>query len=217
MYELPLFPLNTVLFPGMPLRLHIFEERYKRMIAYCQDTGEPFGVALIRRGREVGGRAEPHPIGCTARIMEIEPLDDGRLNLTAVGDERFQIHGLNYNPDNYLVGQVNDYPLADYDPERIADHSRLLRPWIRRYLQILAEASESQFDFEQLPGAPLKLAYLGAFLLQVPASQKQQFLTMNQPADLIETLRAMYRREVTLLQTMLRKYEAEGVGSFSAN
>src|SRR5688572_13111983 len=88
MFELPLFPLNTVLFPGMPLRLHIFEERYKLMIERCYSSGAPFGGTLIRKGGEVGGGADPFLIGCTALITEIEPLNDGRMNIVAVGHER---------------------------------------------------------------------------------------------------------------------------------
>ena len=81
MYELPLFPLNTVLFPGMPIKLHIFEERYKLMISRCYTEGQPFGVALIKSGNEVGRKAEPFLVGCTAVITELEPLPDGRMNI----------------------------------------------------------------------------------------------------------------------------------------
>ncbi|HQF70729.1 MAG TPA: LON peptidase substrate-binding domain-containing protein, partial [Promineifilum sp.] len=69
MYELPLFPLNLVLFPGMPLPLHIFEERYKEMVADCLRENRPFGVVLIAEGRAEGGApARPHVVGCTAEI-----------------------------------------------------------------------------------------------------------------------------------------------------
>ena len=86
MFELPLFPLNTVLFPGMPLPLHIFEDRYKQMINNCLEEKEPFGVVLIRNGKEaLGPLAQPHSIGCTARIVEVQKLSDGRMNITSVG------------------------------------------------------------------------------------------------------------------------------------
>ena len=92
MLDLPLFPLNTVLFPGMPLSLHIFEDRYKRMIGECIDSGNPFGVVLIKRGQEANGPlAEPHEIGCTARIIEVEPLSEGRMNIVVLGQKRFRI------------------------------------------------------------------------------------------------------------------------------
>src|SRR5205814_5524803 len=84
-----LFPLNTVLFPGMPLPLHIFEERYKLMIGRCLEEERPFGVVLIQSGPEVGGTAVPHRVGTTAHIAAVRRLDDGRMNLIAIGQERF--------------------------------------------------------------------------------------------------------------------------------
>src|SRR5438046_1437349 len=91
---LPLFPLNTVLFPGMPLRLHIFEERYRLMIGECVERKQPFGVVLIKAGREVGEPAEPRGVGTTALIAAMSRMDDGRMNLVAVGQERFRIDEL---------------------------------------------------------------------------------------------------------------------------
>ena len=90
--ELSLFPLNNVvLFPGMPLPLHIFEERYKAMIGSCIDREEPFGVLLIREGNEVGDPAEPHSIGTTARISQVQRLQEGRLNILTRGENRFEL------------------------------------------------------------------------------------------------------------------------------
>ena len=90
MYELALFPLFTVLFPGMPLHLHIFEPRYRLMIQRCLEANQPFGVVLIRKGEEaMGPLAEPYITGCTARIARTERLRDGSMNLTVLGEERF--------------------------------------------------------------------------------------------------------------------------------
>jgi len=77
--QLRLFPLNTVLFPGAVLNLHVFEERYRRMIAECLDANEAFGVVLIRDGREAGDPdVTPHDVGTTAEISEVTPLPAGR-------------------------------------------------------------------------------------------------------------------------------------------
>lgn len=216
MRELPLFPLNTVLFPGMPLRLHIFEERYKQMIAYCRESGEPFGVALIRSGEEVGATAEPHLIGCTAYITQIEMLAAGRMNIAAVGEERFRLQSLKYDRP-YLVGMVTDYPLVMALPEGMDDRSRALRAWVRRYLAVLSKASDTPFEVQQLPTDPLRLAYLAAFLLQIPMPQKQDLLAVQRLDDLLAELRTAYRREVTLLQVMATKDEAPITGPFSPN
>jgi uncharacterized protein len=96
MFELPLFPLNTVLFPGMPIQLYIFEQRYKEMIHDCLKSSQPFGVVLIRNGKEANSHlAEPHYVGCSARILDVEPLEEGRMNLVALGQQRFRILELN--------------------------------------------------------------------------------------------------------------------------
>ena len=90
---LPLFPLNTVLFPGEKLRLHIFEKHYQTMIKKCVTNSTPFGVVLIKHGNEVGNTAIPHDIGTSARIDNIETLSDGRMNISTHGENRFAITG----------------------------------------------------------------------------------------------------------------------------
>ena len=103
--SLPLFPLNLVLFPGMPLPLHIFEERYKAMIGQCLDTEQPFGVLLIKEGLEVGEPADPFMIGTSARIVRVEQLDDGRMNMLTQGERRFQVMEITQKVP-HLVGQI---------------------------------------------------------------------------------------------------------------
>jgi uncharacterized protein len=216
MFELPLFPLNTVLFPGMPLKLHIFEERYKLMINYCRDNGKPFGVALIRSGREVGGSAQPFAVGCTALITQFERLPDGRMNIIAVGHERFQIKSLRYNQP-YLVGIVEEYPLINIESDVVSRNSSILRRWVTRYLEILAQASDTQFETVELPFEPGKLAYLASFLLNIPSTQKQTLLDISEAQELVTNLRTIYRREVTLLNSFLSSKEAVDMGPFSVN
>lgn len=220
MYRLPLFPLNTVLFPNMPITLHIFEPRYKLMIEQCIQTEQPFGVVLIREGREaLGPLAEPHPVGCSAEIADVERLDDGRMNIVAVGRERFRIIGLSRELP-YLLGTVE--PLAPEDalaPEALRAGQQL-RPWVERYLAVLARASESvTFNAASLPDDPLTLGFLAAALVQIPPEQKQPLLANSQAASLLTDVRAIYRREVALLDAILERDRAlaSARGFFSAN
>src|SRR3972149_3913808 len=112
--ELPLFPLNSVLFPGATLPLHIFEERYKLMIGRCLQSGAPFGVLLIRSGNEVGEAGEPLDVATPTRIVRVQPLDEGRMNLICLGERRFRLlKKLRETP--YLVGEVE--PLDSTDSE----------------------------------------------------------------------------------------------------
>ena len=85
MSKLPLFPLNTVLFPKATIPLHVFEDRYKAMINQCVNTNSSFGVVLIRLGLEVGDSAIPYDIGTTAKITKIDYLGEGRLFINAIG------------------------------------------------------------------------------------------------------------------------------------
>jgi Lon protease-like protein len=216
MFELPLFPLNTVLFPGMPIRLHIFEERYKLMINRCHQNSTPFGVTLIKSGQEVGEAAQPFLIGCMAQITQLERLQEGRMNIVAVGTERFLIHDFKYD-EPYLVGAVEALPLTQAETASLTQVARSLRAWIRRYLDILAKASDAKLDLQHLPSDPVRLAYLASFLIQVPAWQKQNLLSIGEASQLLTDLRILYRREVTLLQAMLLWHGEEAVGPFSPN
>lgn len=104
--ELPLFPLNNVvLFPGMKLPLHIFEERYKAMIGACSRDDTPFGVLLIKEGQEVGDPAHPFQIGTTARITQVQQLEDGRMNISTEGERRFEVVEI-IQQVPHLVGRV---------------------------------------------------------------------------------------------------------------
>src|SRR5437867_720934 len=102
--EIPLFPLNTVLFPGMPLPLHIFEPRYREMIGVCSDEDRPFGVVLIREGMEVGEAAKPFEVGTMAKIIGIDRLNDGRMNIVTVGTRRFRVMSYATDRKAYIVG-----------------------------------------------------------------------------------------------------------------
>src|SRR3977135_3253741 len=105
---LPLFPLEqVVLFPGMALPLRIFEERYKFMIGACQVTDQLFGVLLIRSGREVGVPAQPERVGCTARMVRVDRIPDGRMAILTIGETRFRLLGpARVMPEGYLAGDV---------------------------------------------------------------------------------------------------------------
>jgi Lon protease-like protein len=217
MYELPLFPLNTVLFPFTPIRLFIFEERYKRMIENCVDKDQAFGVVMIRRGAEaMGPLAEPFPIGTSAKITEVQRLKDGRMNIVANGQERFRILSLDKEALPYLVGQVAPYPLRTDDPALLVASGNRLTYWVRRYLRLLEQAGNTQLDMDQIPQDAVRLAYMAASLVQIPTQQKQQILTISESGTLLEQVRAIYRREVVLLKTMLANQVKEN-GAFSLN
>lgn len=103
--EIPLFPLNTVLFPGGPLPLRVFEPRYLDMISRCMKCDSPFGVLLIKDGREVGP-ATTHTVGTLAKVADWYQGSDGLLGITAVGTDRFRLLAANRQDDGLNTGEV---------------------------------------------------------------------------------------------------------------
>ena len=210
MFDLALFPLNTVLFPGMPLQLHIFEPRYRIMIRHCLDNHQPFGVVLIHQGLEAyGPLAAPVQRGCSARIVNTTALEDGRMNLTAVGDERFRILKLSYELP-YLVGEVESVPLEKPSSIEIARGARQLAVWVSEYLRLVNQIDADRMpdlDGIDLPDDPLVMLYLAASILQLPAAEKQPLLEVTYASELLEQVVRLYRRETAVLRKLLGEKE----------
>ncbi len=205
MLNLPLFPLNTVLFPGLPLKLNIFEPRYKQMLKRCLDTGEKFGVVLIKRGKEaLGPLADPYQIGCTAQLVQVEQAPDERYDVTALGRERFRIISLDRTTYPYLSGNVEMLPFPASDPTHLQYSARQLRPWVKRYFDVLSETSNTQMDSRYLPNDPIGLAFLATYLLQIPAEEKQKVLEIEQTDQILESVKALFRREIALLRRLVQ-------------
>ena len=213
---LPLFPLQTVLFPGMALPLHIFEPRYRLMVNECLSRGTSFGVVLIQSGHEVGEPATPHAIGTTAHIARAERMADGRLNIEIVGQQRFHILNLHHD-QAYLTGTVEEYPLSGGNDRAARRSAGALLPWLNRYISLLGENAEAKFDPAEMPREPASIAYLAAIVAQIPASEKQLLLALASAAELLERERLIYRRETALLRAMLQTHGPSQSTGFSTN
>lgn len=176
---LRLFPLQSVLFPGMRLPLHIFEDRYKTMIRACIEEDAPFGVVLIRVGTEVGGAAVPHGVGTTARINQVEYLDDGRMNIFAIGEERFRVVSLD-TTQAYLSGEVEVLENEPDSPEARAMLPRaheLFNDYFKLYLAL----SDQWTRGVALPGDPGEAADYIAARTDATAEMKQAWLEELSP------------------------------------
>ncbi len=193
--ELPLFPLkNVVLFPGMALSLHIFEPRYREMIGRCIDEKLPFGVLLIEEGQEVGETARPYKVGTAARIVQVERLEGGRMNITAVGTQRFRVLELNHSR-TYLTGTVRAFPVANGGTRQAAELAQVVRPRILEYVDLLAEASGQTLRLDRLPEEPTTLAYLVAIALQVKSEEKQALLELASVPEMLAREAHLLSRE----------------------
>ncbi|HRF94423.1 MAG TPA: LON peptidase substrate-binding domain-containing protein [Aggregatilineales bacterium] len=218
MMDLPLFPLNTVLFPGMPLNLHIFEDRYKQMMNECIEKRQPFGVVLISNDQpDTARRVKTALIGCTAQISQVQPLREGRMNISAIGRERFKV--LNFKHDQpYLTADVDLYPLLANITSRTLNNMHKLKNKLEVYLKNLEKAGQLNFHGTALPNDPNTLAYFASVLLQIEPIHKQPLLEISDLSTMIESLLTHYRKEVALLNVMLNPPDDEGWrGVFSLN
>jgi Lon protease-like protein len=216
--SMPLFPLKTVLFPGMLLPLHIFEERYKTMVRECLEKEEPFGVVLIRQGNEVGVGAEPHRIGTSAIIARATKLTEERYNILSVGYQRFRVHSLSYDQP-YLSGLVETLEPVDGETQDAYRRAEALRPRLQRYIRLLADITETSVNLSEMPEKPVLLAYVAAILLQVPLADKQELLAMDKIPDMLAREAVLLSRERRLLDANIgAEYTLDaGESAFSAN
>lgn len=203
MTELPLFPLkNVVLFPGMPLPLHIFEPRYREMINRCLNEQLPFGVLLIKEGQEVGPTATPYEIGTAARILQVKRLEEGRMNIVTVGTQRFRVREFHHN-HSYLMGTVEQFPFVNGSTKLAHDLMHKIRPRLLEYVELLSKANKTQLGLDRLPEEPTSLAFLVAMALQISHERKQAMLTLPGIPELLA--REIYHLscEDLILQYML--------------
>jgi len=200
--QIPLFPLNAVLFPHMPMALHIFEDRYRRMMHDCLDQGTTFGVIAIREGREIGPSAEPYEVGTLAQLRAADPLPDGRYNIVVVGASRFHVETLSRELP-YLTGSVN-YLLDAPSSPGAATLAKLVTDRFRSYAKTLSALQQNteRTDIE-LPDDPELLSYIVAAALQVSVAARQRLLEIDSTDERLSACLSILRRERMLLENML--------------
>lgn len=207
---LPLFPLHTVLFPGMTLPLNIFEPRYRQMLADCLKGDQVFGIALIKEGAEVGEPAVPHPIGTTARILGVHKKSEELSHVVTVGEERFRLRQL-VDGKPYLLGGVEPFPLAALDAPEVEPLIGQAGLLLAAYLKLLSQATGAEIRLQRLPDDLQTLAYLAAILLQVASPVKQRLLTIADLPSLLREEVALLRSENKALSVMVQALEARGL------
>ncbi len=210
--QLPLFPLNVVLFPGAILPLHVFEERYKLMVQRCLEGDSTFGVVLIKSGAEVGEPAEPHSIGTTARITGTRPVDGGRLMLNTVGEKRFRILEITQRRP-YIEGQVEilDDEVGLSLP---ADEREAIEGAITRHLSLILGSRGGWVGRAKIPRDPAELSYFIAAVLQSDVKARQSLLEEPSAAMRLQTELEMMEREAGPLG---KRVQRELGKRFSAN
>ncbi|MER7544170.1 LON peptidase substrate-binding domain-containing protein [Spirillospora sp. NPDC127506] len=201
--RLPLFPLGTVLFPGLVLPLHLFEERYRRLIADLLERPEPrgFGVVGIELGHEVGEGAAHRlaEIGCVAELREATPHPDGRYDIVTVGTRRFRVKELDRSRP-YLRGEVEFLPEEPgAGAERTAARVRRL---FRVYRERLGAAGGGAFQDAEPPDDPVALSYAIAAALVLDGHEKQRLLECEDAALRLAAERDLLARENRILNVL---------------
>lgn len=182
---IPLFPLHTVLFPGGPLRLRIFEPRYLDMVSHCMRADTGFGVALILEGSEAGGVARTVEIGTLARIVDFEQLEDGLLGITARGERRFRIAHTRRQSDGLNLCEVEwreEEGRADVSPQHA-----VLAELLRRALEQIGPAyGELVANYEDASWVGMRLAEL----LPLATVERQELLEMSDASGRLQWLQS---------------------------
>jgi Lon protease-like protein len=182
--RLPIFPLAAVLFPGTPLPLHIFEPRYKRMLADCLASDRRFGITPVRGAREVPG---PGTVGCVAEVRVNQELPDGRSNIVVQGGTRFVLSQLLDESLPYLVALVQTFD-DDPDSHPSPEETAAVRELFVRYFAGLRQLNDSEPEEPSLPDDPLTLSFQVSGAIECDPGVKQRLLAERSTARRVEAL-----------------------------
>jgi Lon protease-like protein len=210
---LPLFPLNTVLFPGVPLSLHIFENRYRLLVRELVDGDPPrrFGVVAIRQGLEVGEDEPPmlHEVGCVADIRRVDEYADGRFDIVTFGGPRFLLHDVD-DGRPYLRGAV------EYLTDEPDGDARSVVAAFGAYCRAVAAARDEDVAEPALPeDDPVLVSYVVASAMRLDLPEKQELLAIPDVRTRLRTELSLLRRETALLAALPSEVPTEG--PFSLN
>jgi ATP-dependent Lon protease len=185
--EIPLFPLpNLVIFPHVLIPLHIFEERYKVMINECIERDEVFGIVLLRSGAETESEDTIHRVGVTGRIVQVERLENGRMNILTEGESRFRIRRFTQQ-EPYWKGVVDFFEDDEghHSIEALYDEVAAL---YRKVVELGAKADSSEEPDAAFPESPSDLSYMISYILDIESEAKQKLLEMTTTAERLRAL-----------------------------
>lgn len=206
---IPLFPLGSVLFPGIRLPLHIFEERYRALVSDLATRAEGparrFGVVAIREGWEVGADSarQLYEVGCAVRLLDIEQHDDGRYDILTVGVERFRVRSVDAERHPYLVGEVEWLEPTEPEPgptERMLAAS--VAALFGDYVAAVAEAQGTSVNHNLTGEHPVRLSYLVGSAALLTLADRQRVLEMPDTAARLRLEIDLLKRETTMVRAL---------------
>lgn len=197
--ELPLFPLPLVLFPGVPLPLHIFEPRYQRMLSDIRAGDSLFGLSYFDATESGGDIPAPGHIGCVAEVTEVQPLPDHRSNILTIGLIRYRLESYVDRGDAYLVGRVSFFEDEEGEEAELldgrAEEVSQLFMRIARAVRIINDERASLPDLP--PTEPERLSFLVAAAMELDTEVKLELLEMRSTAERLKRLRDLLTRAVS--------------------
>ncbi|HEX3837077.1 MAG TPA: LON peptidase substrate-binding domain-containing protein [Steroidobacteraceae bacterium] len=184
--QLPLFPLQTVLLPGGPLQLQVFEPRYLDMVGRCMRAGTPFGVVRILEGSEAGAVSDIASVGSSARIIDFHTLSNGLLGLLCLGERVFRLESRHEQSDRLIVGEVSWLPQLPTEPvpARFANLLAALREILPNLPPAYAHIPRNFDDAEWV-------SYRLLELMPLSSQQRQHSLENHDPLQRLEWLAPM--------------------------
>lgn len=195
-FEIALFPLNAVLFPGGLLPLRVFESRYVDMVRECMRANRPFGVCLITRGTEVGQPAEHEAVGCLARIIDFDAEQPGVLRIRAIGGRRFRIAYRRAAPGGLAratVDELPDDPAREIPPE-LRDCARLARLMVADLERRVATDGQPMIAEPHDFGSAAWVSNRLCEFLPIPLRAKQKLMELDDPLARLSLVQQFLRQ-----------------------
>lgn len=211
---LPLFPLPLVLFPGVPLPLHIFEPRYRQMLKDIRAKDNLFGLSFF--DAEESGRDVPPAghLGCVAEVTEVQQLPDGRSNVLTLGLIRYRVEAYVERDDPYLVAEVSYFEDEAEDVDLLARRVKETSSMFMRIARAVRTINDDRAGLPELPEAePERLSFLIAAAMELSNEVKLELLELRSTAERLERLRDLLARALTGYEERARMHEiAKGNG-----
>ena len=212
--ELPLFPLPIVLFPGAPLPLHIFEPRYRQMLADVRKKNNLFGLSYFDASSATTDHPLPGHIGCVAEISETQTMPDGRSNILTVGLIRYRAGDYVDRGDPYLVARVSFFEDEDEDESLLDKSSREVAEIFTRIARAVRLINDERANLPDISDTdPQRLSFLVAAAMEVDIDVKQELLELRLTSERLRRLHDMLDRAVVGYEERARVHEiAKGNG-----
>jgi Lon protease-like protein len=213
--EVPLFPLGIVLFPGTPQLLHIFEPRYRQMLADCLAGDRRFGLSFAAAASGTDPVPAPGDVGCVAVVRESRLMPDGHSNILAVGDERYVL--LEHVPTDlpYRVARVETFDDHDLAAPELDELATQARGQFARFVAGMQALSDRPPEALQLHSLPQGTSFQVAAALELEADVKQELLTMRSTHERLQRLLQLLRplnEELTQRVTVHTRARGNGRG-----